>query len=212
MRLVNSCSRLQLPAQLGLRSSSLPSASPTLAQLSGLLFFFLCHSSQHPFSVKVSLFFAFSPTLPLPLSPFSLPSPFFSAPCLPAFLCLFLPLLCHPFFSSSHSHLLRALPGESGESLASGSSARARTRGTFRAPSACGQPAVSLPPAPARFAASQQWPHCCSGWQEAGPRSWRVGKKASRPDPPRPGRSLLRSRLHLEEVRFPGVPRAPLPS
>lgn len=53
-----------------------------------------------------------------------------------------------------------------------------------------------LPPTcpPAWFAAPEQWPHCPGGapaasgeWRQAGPCSWRVGKKASGPDPNGPG-------------------------
>lgn len=71
--------------------------------------------------------------------------------------------------------------------------------GTFCAPSALGGPRRFPPTCPPAWSVPpEQWPHCpdrasaASGeWRQAGPCSWRVGKKARGPDPKRPAPTPL---------------------
>lgn len=85
-----------------------------------------------------------------------------------------------------------------------------RASGGHFAPRA--RPPGCVPPtcSPAGFSAPEQWPHCpgrapaASGeWRQAGPCSWRVGKKASGPDPHRPAPLPLSLGGRPERAREP---------
>lgn len=151
--------------------------------------------------------------------------------------CLFFPSLSsflrHLFISLPLRSLLR-LPAPLHFLPRGGLAARPPRSRVSRPPGRC--PSTGTPPRPERlarrrrrvpptcppagFAAPKQWPHCPGRapaapgeWRQAGPCSWRLGKKASGPDPDRaplaPGGRPERARAHLGKALLPAHGRWP---